>query len=57
MQYVTPENRPPRATNVTIFPSLHSIRRQQLFIHRHLIDALLGKFERGKENSVDDARA
>lgn len=30
---------------------------KQLFVHGHLVDALLREFECGEENGVDDARA
>jgi hypothetical protein len=33
---------------------LHVVRVEELFVHGHLIDALLCEFEGGEENGVDD---
>jgi hypothetical protein len=35
---------------------LNIVRVEELFVHAHLIDALLGKLKRSKENRIDDAR-
>jgi hypothetical protein len=55
MQYATPIKQ--TAVMVAFLLLLHSIRGKQLLIYRHLVDALLGKLKRGKENSIYDARA
>jgi hypothetical protein len=55
MQYATPIKQ--TAVMVAFLLLLHSIRGKQLLIYRHLVDALLGKLKRGKENSIDAVHA